>query len=109
MIHLEPLGRVGGLIVLVNSYGLEIYRPAHPPQVMAEILDSSFILPSIQRMTLGRLIVVRTVEIMVLFFTVFALEPASLLVMILDSITSISILDDVLKIPLVPVVLIQSL
>jgi hypothetical protein len=76
---------------------------------MAEILDSSFILPSIQRMTLGRLIVVRTVEIMVLFVTVFALEPASLLVMILDSITSISILDDVLKIPLVPVVLIQSL
>jgi hypothetical protein len=76
---------------------------------MAEILDSSFILPSIQRTTSGRLIVVRTIEIMVLFVTVFALEPTSLLATILDSITSISVLDDVPKIPLVPVALIRSL
>jgi hypothetical protein len=38
--------KVGESIVLVDSCGLEVYRPAYPPQVMAESLDSSFIVPS---------------------------------------------------------------
>jgi hypothetical protein len=47
MIHLEPLDRVGEPVVLVNSSELKVYRPAHPPQVVAESLESPFIALSI--------------------------------------------------------------
>jgi hypothetical protein len=67
---------------------------------MAESIDSYFIAPSIQSVTSSRLVVVGDIEIMVPFITALALELASLLMTILDSVMRVSVTDDVPKIPL---------
>jgi hypothetical protein len=107
LIHLEPLGRVGGYIILVDSYRFEVYWPVYPPQIVAERLDSYFIAPSIQRVTSGRMVAVGAIVITIPFIMAFALESVYLLVTILDPVTSVSILDDIPKISLTLVVLIR--
>jgi hypothetical protein len=67
---------------------------------VAESLDSSFIAPFVRRATSGRLVIVGPVEIMAPFIMMLTLESVSLLVTILNAVTSVSITDDVPKISL---------
>jgi hypothetical protein len=76
---------------------------------MVESLDSSFIVPSIQRAAAGGLVIVGAIEIVVPFITALTLELVSLLVMILDPAMSVSVVDDVPKITLALTAVIQSL
>jgi hypothetical protein len=107
LLHFEPLGRVGGPIVLVDSDGFEVYRLAYPPQVVEESLDFSFIVPSVRRATSGTLIIVGVVEVTVPFIMTLAFETTPLLVLILDPIVSVSVADDVPEISLTLVVLMR--
>jgi hypothetical protein len=47
LVHLEPLGWVGGPIVLLNPQRLEVQGSTDPLQVMRERLDPPFIVFSI--------------------------------------------------------------
>jgi hypothetical protein len=63
VVHLEPLGWIGGPIVLLNPRRLKIQRPTHPLQVMGEGFDSTCIAPSFRGALLVRLVIERTIVI----------------------------------------------
>jgi hypothetical protein len=74
---------------------------------VVQSLDSSCIALSVQRAMIGRLVVVGAIEIMIPFVMALVLKLVSLLATILDLVMTISIADDILKISLTLVALVQ--
>jgi hypothetical protein len=74
---------------------------------VVQSLDSSCIALSVQRAMLGRLVVVGAIEITIPFVMALVLKLVSLLATILDLVMTISIADDILKISLTLVALVQ--
>jgi hypothetical protein len=70
----------------------------HPPQIIIESFDSSFIISSVQRTTSGGLVVVGAIEIIVPLVAVLTLSSISLLMKVLNPIASVSVVDDVPKV-----------
>jgi hypothetical protein len=65
MIDCDPLDRVGGSIILVDSWRFEVLQPDDLLQVAREWLDSSHALASSLRTTSGGLVVVGAMQIIV--------------------------------------------
>jgi hypothetical protein len=74
---------------------------------VVQSLDSSCIALSVQRAMLGRLVVVGAIEITIPFVMALVLKLVSLLATILDLVMTISIADDIMKISLTLVALVQ--
>jgi hypothetical protein len=102
LIHLKPLGWVGGPIVLLDSQWLEVYRPMHPFQVTGESFDSSYIMPSFRGALPVRLVVVGTITIIVPLIMLILFHALSLSMPVFDPVVCISAVDDVTQVTVVP-------
>jgi hypothetical protein len=83
LIHLEPLGCVGGPIKLLNSRWLEVQGPTNSLQVLGERLDYSCIMPSFGRTLLVRLVINKSIVIIIPFFTLLLFKMLALLALVL--------------------------
>jgi hypothetical protein len=79
LIHHEPLGWVGGPIILLNSWWLKVQGPTDSLQVLGECLDSSCIMPSFRRALSVRLVIIGTIVIIAPHFALLLLKTLTLL------------------------------
>jgi hypothetical protein len=84
LIHLEPLGWVGGPIILLDSRWLEVQGPTHPLQVVGKGLDSSCIVPSLRIMLSVRLVIIGTIVVIVPLLTSLLFKALTLLTLDFD-------------------------
>jgi hypothetical protein len=94
IIDLEPLGW-GVPIILLNSRRLEIQGPVHHFHFMGKDFDSSWVAPTFRRVLSVRLIIERTIIIIVPLFTS--------LLLVINPVTCISIVDDIVQIPVITI------
>jgi hypothetical protein len=99
--NLEPLGWVGGPIILLDSRHLEIQGPAHPFQVVGESFDSSWVMPSFRGALLVRLVIVGTIVIIVPLIALFLFNALSLSVSNFNPVVCISAADDIVQVTVV--------
>jgi hypothetical protein len=84
LIHLEPLGWVGGPIILLDSRRLEVQGPTHPLQVVGKGLDSSCIVPSLRIMLSVRLVIIGTIVVILPLLTSLLFKALTLLTLVFD-------------------------
>jgi hypothetical protein len=109
LIYLEPLGWVGGPIILLDSLCLEIKRslcleikgPAHLFQVAKKSFDSSWVIPSFRGALPVRLVIVATIIIIDPIIVLFLFNALSLSAPIFNPAACISVADDVMQVTIV--------
>jgi hypothetical protein len=101
LIHLEPLDRVGGPIVLLDCRWLPVQGAMYPFQVKGKGFDS-FIAPSFRGALSVRLVVEGATEIIVPLITSFLFGAVSFLPPVLNPVTGISIVNDVMQVTVSP-------
>jgi hypothetical protein len=95
LIHLEPFGQIGGPIVFVDPRWLEDNWPSKPLQVLGICLDAFWDVSRFWWLLPVRLVVVRTIVIIVSFITIFLLFMLLISASAFNSATCISTMDDV--------------
>jgi hypothetical protein len=103
LIHLEPLGRVGGPVVLLDPQRLEVQGPTYPLQVMRERLDPPFIASLSWRTVLVRLVIIRAMITIVPLMASFALDTILFLVPVFNPVACIFVVNDIMQVPFIPI------
>jgi hypothetical protein len=101
LIHLEPLGWIGGPIILLNHYRLEGQGPTHPLQVGGKSLVYSCIEPPFGSTLLVRLVIIGTIVVVVCFFMLLLFKAIILLVSVFYPVACISAVDDIAQISII--------
>jgi hypothetical protein len=101
LIHLKPLSWDGGPITLLDSSWLEIQGPTHLLQVVGKGLDSLWVVPDIQGALSVRLVIGRTIIIIVPLIMSLLLIALRLLAPVIDPATCISTADDVAQVSVI--------
>jgi hypothetical protein len=76
-------------------------KPAHPLQIVRKGFDSSWVVPSFRGVLSVRLVIEGTIIVIVPLITPFLLNTLTLLALVVNLITCISVADDIAQISVI--------
>jgi hypothetical protein len=78
-------------------------KPVHPLQIVRKGFDSSWVVPSFRGVLSVRLVIEGTIIVIVPLITPFLLNTLTLLALVVNLITCISVADDIAQISVIPI------
>jgi hypothetical protein len=103
MIYLEPLGQVGGPIILLDSQQLYVYGLAHPIQIVGNGFDSSWVVPTFRGALSVRLVIDGIIVVIVPLIMSILLNALMLLAPVVNPNACISTADDIAQISVISI------